>query len=86
MDVFSPIAPLTPIPKRTQTAQGTSRNRPCSPEPGLRLRKSSAGEQLMPAASRCPCRRSAPRRGFAPHAGCEDAPALLTCHTSRRAL
>ena len=66
--------------------QGTSRNLPCSPEPGLRLHKSSAGEQLMSAARRCPHRRGTPRRVFPPHAGCADAPALLTSHTSRRAL
>ena len=65
---------------------GTSRNLPCSPEPGLRLHKSSAGEQLMSAARRCPHRRGTPRRVFPPHAGCADAPALLTSHTSRRAL
>lgn len=66
--------------------EGTSRNLPCSPEPGLRLHKSSAGEQLMSAARRCPHRRGTPRRVFSPHAGCADAPALLTSHTSRRAL
>ena len=66
--------------------KGTSRNLPCSPEPGLRLHKSSAGEQLMSAARRCPHRRGTPRRVFPPHAGCADAPALLTSHTSRRAL
>ena len=68
------------------TLSGTSRNLPCSPEPGLRLHKSSAGEQLMSAARRCPHRRGTPRRVFPPHAGCADAPALLTSHTSRRAL
>lgn len=72
--------------RRASCSMGTSRNLPCSPEPGLRLHKSSAGEQLMSAARRCPHRRGTPRRVFPPHAGCADAPALLTSHTSRRAL
>ena len=50
---------------RTQALMGTSRNRPCSPEPGLHLHKSSAGEQLMPAASCCPP-VAAPRDGVLP--------------------
>ncbi|WP_257645073.1 transposase, partial [Sphaerotilus montanus] len=46
-----------------ESLKGTSRNRPCSPEPGLSLHKSSSDEQWMTAASRCPRRRGTPRRG-----------------------
>ena len=48
-----------------KSLKGTSRNRPCSPQPGLHLHKSSAGEQLMPAASCCPP-VAAPRDGVLP--------------------
>ena len=44
---------------------GTSRNLPCSPEPGLSLDNSSLDQQLMPAAT-CYPRRRGTRNGVLP--------------------
>ena len=77
----------TAFPAPPATPLGTSRNWRCSLEPGLRLANSSSDEPLMTTANRCLRRRGTPRRGFTPQAGRRaDAPALLTSHTSLRAL